>query len=263
MVRRAAAMVGRELSICPSIIADGAPAREGCPPRQIDTERAHRPRSEIDVASQSAQRQTAVATGGRPQLGKAAAFRCASPGLRVSSRARRRSMLEPRMRQGSTMRGLMMDVPLTVPMILRRGERCRASRVVTRLPDRSLFRYTYATSPVGLASSPRRSAAWASGTPTAWRRCAGTTTSTWRRTSVSRLAGGVLHTLNCACTRTIWPTSSSTAADRFPDRDGSLLPLLETFRARVALERVIVVARRVPVLTGAIDYDRWSPTACR
>ncbi|HVB38646.1 MAG TPA: AMP-binding protein, partial [Vicinamibacterales bacterium] len=44
------------------------------------------------------------------------------------------------------MRGLMMDYPLTIPAIFRRAEALFGPReIVTRLPDRSLHRGTYAT----------------------------------------------------------------------------------------------------------------------
>ena len=42
------------------------------------------------------------------------------------------------------MHGLMMDFQLTIPAMLRRAEELHHDReIVTRLPDRSIHRYTY------------------------------------------------------------------------------------------------------------------------
>ena len=87
------------------------------------------------------------------------------------------------------MNGLMMDFQLTLPPLLRRAETFFGEKeIVTRLPDKSFHRYTYADMArrakqlaVALKSS-------ASSPATASPRSAGTTTSTWRRTSGSRAA---------------------------------------------------------------------------
>ena len=84
----------------------------------------------------------------------------------------------------------MMDFPLTLPHLLRRAETYFGDKeIVTRLPDKSFHRYTYAD----MARRAKQLAvalqqARASSPATASRRSAGTTTSTTRRTSASRAA---------------------------------------------------------------------------
>ena len=93
------------------------------------------------------------------------------------------------------MKGQMMDFQLTLPPLLRRAETYFGDKeIVTRLPDKSFHRYTYrdmarrakqlavALDKLGLSAA------------TASRRSAGTTTSTWRRTSASPAAAS-------SCTR--------------------------------------------------------------
>jgi fatty-acyl-CoA synthase len=141
-------------------------------------------------------------------------------------------------------------------MILRRGEALSPRReVVTRLPDRSLFRYTY-------ADFARRARQLAS----ALRRLGlrdgdRVATLCWNHHQHLEayfgipLAGGVLHTLNLRLHPDDLAYIVQHAADRFLIVDASLLPLLETFRARVALERVIVVGAPGTRPDGAIDYE--------
>ena len=89
------------------------------------------------------------------------------------------------------MNGLMMDYQLSVPPILHRAETFFGDQeVVTRLPDKSFHRYTFARhgrSGQAAARPPCRSSA--SNAVTGSPRCAGTTIRTWRRTSGSRAAG--------------------------------------------------------------------------
>ena len=88
------------------------------------------------------------------------------------------------------MNGQMMDFQLTLPPLLRRAETFFGEKqIVTRLPDKSFHRYTYAE----MARRAKQLAvalgkASASSPATASPLSAGTTTSTWRRTSASRAA---------------------------------------------------------------------------
>ena len=87
------------------------------------------------------------------------------------------------------MNGLMMDFQLTLPHLLRRAETLFGEKqIVTRLPDKSFHRYTYA----GMTQRAKQLAVALQQLGlepgTASRRSAGTTTSTWRRTSGSPAA---------------------------------------------------------------------------
>ncbi len=87
------------------------------------------------------------------------------------------------------MNGLMMDFQLTIPHLLQRAETFFGDKeIVTRLPDRSFHRYTYADMTRRAKQLAVALKASASSRATASRRSAGTTTSTWRRTSGSRAA---------------------------------------------------------------------------
>ena len=86
------------------------------------------------------------------------------------------------------MDGLIMDYRLNVPAILRRGEELFGHKeIVSRLPDKSWHRYTYTdfvrrTKQLALALRNELGRL----TVTVSARSRGTTTSTWRRTSVPR-----------------------------------------------------------------------------
>ena len=85
------------------------------------------------------------------------------------------------------MNGLMMDFQLTIPHLLRRAETFFGDKeIVTRLPDRSFHRYTYAD--MTRRAKQLAVALKGLGLEPASRRSAGTTTSTWRPISASRAA---------------------------------------------------------------------------
>jgi fatty-acyl-CoA synthase len=145
------------------------------------------------------------------------------------------------------MRGLMMDFPLTVHAIVRRAEMLFPGRtVMSRRADRTLVRHTYAEvidrarrlavalEALGIGPGDRvATLAWAShqhleaylGIP---------------------MAGAVLHTLNLRLHPDDLAYIVSDAADRAVIVDESLLPLLEKFRPRVAIEHVIVIPSATP-----------------
>ena len=119
-------------------------------------------------------------------------------------------------RKGAVVKGLMMDFQLTLPTILKRAETYFPHQeIVTRMPDRSFHRYTFADFgqrarqlAVGAEGARARAAATAS------RRSAGTTTSTSRPTSGSPAAASSCTRSTCACTRTTSATSPRTRATR-------------------------------------------------
>ena len=111
------------------------------------------------------------------------------------------------------MQGLMMDFQLTLPAILRRAETYFPQQeIVTRLPDRSFHRYTFADA----ADRSKRLAValreLGLERGAGWPRSAGITISTSRRTSGFRAAASSSTRSISACTRTTSPTSHVTVA---------------------------------------------------
>jgi len=140
------------------------------------------------------------------------------------------------------MRGLMMDFPLTVPVLLERANTIfGAVEIVTRRPDRSLARSTWhdiylrthrlsnALVRMGLERSDR------------------VATLLWNQSEHLEAyfavpgTGGVLHTLNPRLHPDELAFIVNHAGDRFLIVDDVLLPTYEKFRDRVNFERVIVV----------------------
>src|ERR1700691_1891906 len=142
----------------------------------------------------------------------------------------------------ATMRGLMMDFPLTVPAILERagGTFCGVE-IVSRRPDRSLTRSTW-------GDLYRRSRRLANAlTSLGLRRGDRVATLLWNQTEHMEayfgvpIAGGVLHTLNLRLHPDEISFIANHAGDRFLIVDDVLLPVYEKFRDRVKFEHVIVV----------------------
>lgn len=132
-----------------------------------------------------------------------------------------------------------MDFPLTLPHLLERaGTLFRDVEIVSRLPDRSLHRYTY-------ADFHRRSRTLAEALQAAGIR-PGDRVATLMWNHYAHLEayfgipaiGAVLHTLNLR----LHPSDiANDADDRFLIVDDVLLPLFEQFRDEFAPERVLVV----------------------
>ena len=149
------------------------------------------------------------------------------------------------------MRGLIMDYQLNVPAILRRAEQLwGAKEIVSRLPDKSFHRYTYAD----FARRAKQLALALEGLglekATASPPSAGTTTSTSRRTSARPVGGFVTHTLNLRLhpdDLTYIATQRRQGADR---RQGALAARGEVPRPRRAFEHVVVVSEDGDVPDG-------------
>ncbi len=165
------------------------------------------------------------------------------------------------------MRGLMMDYPLSIPALIRRAETLFSDRtLVTRRPDRSLARLTYAESierarrlAVALGDLSIRpgdrvaTLAWAS-----------------HQHLEAYLAvpwmGAILHTLNLRLHYDELAYIASDAGDRAVIVDESLLPLLEKVRPNAPFEHIIVVrgsatGERAPLTDGLIDYEEMLASA--
>jgi fatty-acyl-CoA synthase len=141
------------------------------------------------------------------------------------------------------MDGLNMDTQLTLPAILRRAETLFAARtIVSRRPDRSLWRYTYG----GMAVRAKRLAialrdlGVGPGDRVA--------TLGWNHHQhletyfAIPALGAVLHTLNLRLAADELAYAAADAGDRFLLADASLLPLCEQVAARVPFEGIIVMA---------------------
>ena len=141
------------------------------------------------------------------------------------------------------MKSTMMSVPLNLSHFLERaGKLFAGQEIVSRLPDKSLHRYTY-------ADFYRRARLLAEAlTNAGLKRGDRVATLMWNHYAHYEsyfgviAAGGVLHTLNLRLAADDIGFIAKHAQDRFLIVDDILLPLFEQFRAQIDLERVIVVA---------------------
>jgi fatty-acyl-CoA synthase len=156
------------------------------------------------------------------------------------------------------MNGLMMDMQLTLPMLLRRSETYYGDKeLVTRMPDRSFHRSTY-------AESGRRARALAVALQQlGLERGDRVATLCWNH-GVHHEAylgipcgGFVLHTLNLRLHPNDLAYIANHAGDRAVIVDKSLVPLLEQFVDRTKIEHVIVVEDDYEGLLSGADPDAW------
>lgn len=161
------------------------------------------------------------------------------------------------------MRGTIMDYPLTLPTILEHAGRLHgAQEIVSRLPDRSLHRYTF-------ADFYRRSKQLSEALQLAGLK-AGERVGTLCWNHYAHLetyfgvpcAGGVLHTLNLRLHADELAYIANHAGDRFLIVDDDLLPILESFKDQVSFERIFVIRFSDAELPeGMEDYEDLLATA--
>jgi fatty-acyl-CoA synthase len=140
------------------------------------------------------------------------------------------------------MPGLMMDFPLTLDKILERsGKLFGAIEIVSRRPDRSIYRTTYAhfyRRARALAESLKRAGL---------QRGDRVATLMWNHSAHLEAyfgipaSGGVLHTLNLRLHPSEIAYIANHAQDRFLIVDDVLLPVYEQFKSQTRFERVFVV----------------------
>ena len=156
------------------------------------------------------------------------------------------------------MKGLMMDYQLTLPTILRRVETYFPDKeIVTRLPDKSVHRYTYRD----LARRSRQLAVALKelGLETGDR----VATLCWNHYQHMECyfgipcGGFVLHTLNLRLHPSDLTYIVNHAADRAVVVDRSLLPLLDQFRAETKIEHVFVVEDGYEERLASASPDDW------
>ena len=154
--------------------------------------------------------------------------------------------------------GRMMAFPLTLTHFLDRVKTLfPRSEVVSRLPDRSLHRYTYADfhrRACQLAAALRRLGVGPGDR-------VGTLCWNHHRHLEAYFAipcsGAVVHTLNLRLHPSEIGYIAQHAGDRVVIVDRSLLPLFEKFRASVpSIEHVIVVPDDGPAPDGTLDYEQ-------
>jgi fatty-acyl-CoA synthase len=156
------------------------------------------------------------------------------------------------------MNGLMMDTQLTLPILLRRSESYFGDKeIVTRLPDKSFHRYTY-------RESARRARALAVGLESlGLGRGDRVATLCWNHYQHHEAylgipcGGFVLHTLNLRLHPGDLAYIANHAEDRAVIVDRSLLPLLEHFLDKTAIEHVLVVEDSYEELVTGSDPDAW------
>ncbi|MEI7970228.1 MAG: long-chain fatty acid--CoA ligase [Betaproteobacteria bacterium] len=161
------------------------------------------------------------------------------------------------------MRSTMMRVRLTLTHFLERAGRLFGGvEIVSRLPDKSLHRTTY-------ADFHRRARLLAEALQKAGvRKGDRVATLMWNHYAHYEAyfgiiaSGGVLHTLNLRLAPDEIGYIASHAQDRFLIVDDVLLPLLAQFRDATAIEKIIVVPLTgKPVPEGFIDYEAFLASA--
>ncbi len=161
------------------------------------------------------------------------------------------------------MQGTMMSYPLTLVHLLERaGKVFPESEIVSRLPDHSLHRYTY-------AAFYRRARALAGALQRAGlQRGDRVATLMWNHYAHVEAyfgipaAGGVTHTLNLRLAPHDIAYIANHARDRFLIVDDILLPLYEKIKASTRFERVIVVPLcGKPLPAGYENYEDFLQSA--
>lgn len=154
------------------------------------------------------------------------------------------------------MDGLMMDYPLTMDTILRHAERVQGQReVVTRLPDRSWHRYTYADM---AARAKQLSLALGKLGIQSGQRVGTLGWNHYRHLEAYfgiPAGGAVLHTLNLRLHPDELAHIINEADDQAVIVDESLWPVWESVRDKVNVRHVIVTDFAEPP-AGTLDYDQ-------
>ena len=155
------------------------------------------------------------------------------------------------------MQGLMMDVPLTIPLIARHAEALHGAKIVaSRSPDRSVRHLTY-SDVLGrarrLAGALRKLGV---------RRGDRVATFCWNHHQHVEIyfavpcMGAVVHTLNIRLGAEELAYIANHAGDSVVIVDRVLLPAFERFRERLTTVReVIVIDSGAATLPGALDYE--------
>lgn len=155
------------------------------------------------------------------------------------------------------MKGLMMDFQLTIPVILRRAETlCANKEIVTRLPDKTIHRYTYRdmTTRSKQLGSALRKLGVVEGDRVA--------TLCWNHYQHLETyfavpgIGAVLHTLNLRLSPDDLAYIVNHAGDKVIIVDQVLMPLFDKFKDRIKVEHIIIVQNgAAPLPHGVLSYE--------
>ena len=150
-----------------------------------------------------------------------------------------------------------MEYPLTIAFMFRRAEQLFGHKeIVTRRPDKSIHRYTYAD------FIPRAKKLAVALQQLGLRRGDRVATLCWNQYEHLEayfgipLAGNVLHTINPRLHPSDLAYIVNDAADRVLIIDDTLLPLLEKFRSDVRIEHIVVIEHGKPAPEGTIGYEQ-------
>ena len=155
------------------------------------------------------------------------------------------------------MDGLMMEYPLTIAFMLRRAEQLFGHKaIVTRRPDKTIHRHTYAD------FVPRAKKLAVALGQLGLRRGDRVATLCWNQYEHLEayfgipLAGTVLHTINPRLHPSDLAYIVNDAEDRVLVIDDTLLPVLEKFRADVRIEHIVVIEHGAKAPAGMIGYEQ-------
>lgn len=160
------------------------------------------------------------------------------------------------------MKGLMMNYQLTLPTIMKRAETLHSKKeIITRLPDKSLHRYTYGEC---IIRTKKLSVALKQLGVKAGDRVA---TFCWNHYQHLEIYfgvpsfGAVLHTLNLRLSAEDLEYIVNHAADKVIIVDQVLLPLFDKFKDKIKVEHVIVIPNAgQPVPEGMLNYEELLAT---
>lgn len=151
----------------------------------------------------------------------------------------------------------MMDYQLTLPTLLRRAETLHGKKeIITRLPDKSLHRYTYAD--FALRTKKLSVALQKLGLKPGDR----VATLCWNHYQHLEIYfgvpsfGGVLHTLNLRLGPDDLEYIINHAEDKAIIVDQVLLPLFDKFKSKIKVKHVIIIPNAgQPVAEGMLNYE--------
>src|SRR4028119_1532667 len=177
---------------------------------------------------------------------------------RAPRRARRKHDYEGKM----MLEGLTQDYQLTIPAILKRADELYSEReVVTRRPDKSFRRYTYAD----FVSRSKRLAVALRGLGVESGDRVGTLAwNTYQHLEAYfgvPCSGAVLHTLNPRLHEDDLAYIANHAEDRVMLVDETLVEVFEKFRDQTNIEHAVIVTEGGDVPEGMISYEDLLPGA--
>lgn len=156
------------------------------------------------------------------------------------------------------MKGLMMDFQLLLPAVLRRAETFFSHKeIVTRQPDKTIHRYTYAdmTRRTKQLAVALKKLGIKEGDRVA--------TLSWNHYQHLEVyfavpcIGAVLHTLNLRLSPDDLTYIANHAQDKIIIVDQVLLPLFEKFKDKIAVEHIIVIPNgTTPLAPGYLNYEQ-------